>query len=151
MSLVSDFGLIATKQLRNKALLATARDFKLQCLIHVHHILEIMKTHLIVACYELRHRMQSAIAREFFWTRYLLESSIQLRLLPLHLLVCFHCLPHYTGNRPVMNRCISLLTFPLVQLPVLPCMLAARRVTSLQECLLQSLAFSQFRVRSVFS
>jgi hypothetical protein len=72
-------------------------------------------------------------------------------LLPLHLLVCFHCLPHYTGNRPVVNRCTSLLTSPLVQLPVLSCMLAARGVTSLQECLLQSLVFSQFRVRSVFS
>jgi hypothetical protein len=145
-----DFGLIATKQLRNNGLSATARD----CAANDQRTSKtaLGASYLIITCDELGHGMEDTIAREALWARYLPECAVQRPLLlpfaPSFGVLCLvlHRFPILSGHCPMIDLNTRLLASRFIKLVVLPNMLPTRRVPALQEGFFLPMLLDKFLV-----
>lgn len=107
MSRRTAFGLMATKQLRNRFLPATAKAFsnhQYNKYINVEPL-----SYLVIASHELRYGMQNGFTTELLRCGSLLEYIVNFYLL-LSLQLCFLCFQYLSGDGMVILRYAIFLT-----------------------------------------
>ena len=109
-----DFGRIATKQFRNVVLFVTASDW--WSIKAYSRCDSTGKSYLVIDGDKLSNHMKQILASEHLWSHQLHYRWVQ-RSLSRYLLVssCFHPIPNWTRDRPVLLRYVRFLTSHLVE------------------------------------
>lgn len=128
----TDFGLIATKQLRNTGFPATAKAWN-PISTSVQQMIQYFEPYLVITSHELRHRMQNTFASELLWCCRFPKYVVDFHLLfSLHL-CCLHLLPYIARDCMVILWYVVIFAALLVYLIMTTYMGSTRWISTSKE------------------